>query len=202
MNPLGNGISGTGRTRRLPWAVAGLALLPACAAPVDPLVPIGFAGKPPLVLDVAAIGTENRHRPAEKDVERLFRQPPAEVVRAWVRDRLRASGSGGTLHVTLRRASVTETPPGPVGGVRALIAPERRYEAVVDLSVEIADASGVRHRIDVTVRRARTVSDNVSLNEREAIWHGMARALGEALDRTLEAEIRKGLGGWLRPPPN
>lgn len=201
MRVRGNGTPGTGRARRLSWAAAGLASLAACAAPVDPPATIGFADRPPLVLDVVAIETEDRRPPAENGVDRLFPQPPAEVVRAWVRDRLRASGSGGTLRVTLRTARVTETPVEPAGGVRALFSPERRYEAVVDLSLEIADASGARRsRVTTTLRRARTVSDNVSVNEREAIWHEMARALGETLDRTLETEIRKEFGSWLRPP--
>lgn len=177
-------------------AVAAAALAAGCSGPAGgpSLEPVGFAHRTPLVFDVSRVVFDDRYRPSSSapNVEHLFRQPPSEVVAAWARDRLRAAGGAGTLRVVLRRAAVVEAP-APAG---------RRYEAGIDMALEVLDASGARRaNVDVALTRSRTVPSGATLGEREAAWHGMARAVGTALDGALEAAARRSLGDWLRPAP-
>ena len=160
---------------------------------------------PPLFLDVGRIDFDNRYRSptAAPNVEHLFIEPPATVVRGWVRDRLRAAGSSGVLRVTLRRADVVETRLAPEGGLRGLFTTEQteRYDAVIGVSLEILDVAGEsRSRINAEVRRSRTIAEDVSVNERRVIWHEMLRALAGSLDQTVEDQVRKHFGDWLERP--
>lgn len=96
-----------------------------------------------------------------------------------------------------------ETRLGSAGGLRGLLTTEQteRYDATIDLSLEITDLAGeVRSRINAEVRRSRTIAEDVSVNERRTIWHEMVRALAENMDRTLEEQIRAHFGRWLKRP--
>ena len=188
-------------------AIACAAFVGACATLPDGSgpPPISFRDMPPLALDVGRIEIDDRYRSpaAAPNVEHLFPEPPAAAVRVWVRDRLRATGSGGALRVVLRRADVVETQLGSAGGLRGLVTTEQteRYAATIDLSLEILDPAGeVRSRINAEVRRSRTIAEDVSVNERRTIWHEMVRALAGNLDRTLEDQVRAHFGEWLEPP--
>ena len=189
-------------------AIACAALVGACATLPDGSgpPPISFSEMPPLALDVGRIELDDRYRSpaAAPNVEHIFPVPPAAAVRVWVRDRLRATGSGGALRVVLRRADVVETRLGSAGGLRGLLTTEQteRYDATIDLSLEILDPAGeVRSRINAEVRRSRTIAEDVSVNERRTIWHEMVRALADNMDRTLEEQIRVHFGKWLKRPP-
>ena len=188
-------------------AIACAALVGACATLPDGSgpPPISFGEMPPLAFDVGRIEIDDRYRSpaAAPNVEHLLAEPPAAAVRVWVRDRLRAAGGGGALRVVLRRADVVETRLGSAGGLRGLLTTEQteRYDATIDLSLEITDLAGeVRSRINAEVRRSRTIAEDVSVNERRTIWHELVRALAENMDRTLEERIRAHFGRWLKRP--
>ena len=109
------------------------------------------------------------------------------------------------LRVTLRRADVVETRLAPDKGFRGLFTTEQteRYDATIDVSLEILDAAGEsRSRINARVKRSRTIAEDVSVNERRIIWHEMLRVLAGSLDQTLEDQIREHFGDWLPRPPS
>ncbi len=198
-----------GRFGKLLLAAVCAATVGACAPLPDGPgpAPISFSGMPPLFLDVGRIDFDNRYRSpaAAPNVEHLLIEPPATVVRGWVRDRLHAAGGSGALRVTLHRADVVETRLAPEGGLRGLFTTEQteRYDAVIGVSLEILDAAGEsRSRINAEVRRSRTIAEDVSVNERRVIWHEMLRALAGSLDRTVEDQVRKHFGDWLQRPRN
>jgi hypothetical protein len=74
-----------------------------------------------------------------------------------------------------------------------------RYDAVIDMKVEIRDANGdLRVTAESTAKRSRSVSENISLNGREKVWFEMTEAMMGDLNTSLEAQIRKHMNRWLR----
>ena len=126
---------------------------------------------------------------------------PAAVASNWGRDRLKAVGQSGVARVIVRRASVVEVPLKRTAGVKGAFTRDQseRYDAVIDMKVEIRDANGdLRVTAESTAKRSRSVSENVSLNGREKVWFEMTEAMMGDLNTSLEAQIRNHMNRWLR----
>tara|TARA_R110002072_G_scaffold132608_1_gene272733 strand:+ start:1323 stop:1910 length:588 start_codon:yes stop_codon:yes gene_type:complete len=180
-------------------------LLAGCATEVEkPGFPqISFAHLQPISLNVARIEVENRYvSPATRpNVEHEFPARPAAVASNWGRDRLRAVGASGVARVIVRRASVVEVPLARTTGVKGAFTRDQseRYDAVIDMMVELRDADGnVRVTAESTAKRSRSVSENISLNDREKVWFEMTEAMMADLNTALENQIRIHMKEWIR----
>ena len=154
-----------------------------CAAKVErPGFPqISFAHLQPISLNVARVEVVNRYASpaARPNVEHEFPVSPAATAMNWGRDRLKPVGPSGTARVVVRRASVVEVPLQRSTGVRGVFTRDQseRYDAVIDMMVEIRDETGnVRSTVESTAKRSRSVSENISLNDREKVWFEMTEA--------------------------
>ena len=74
-----------------------------------------------------------------------------------------------------------------------------RYDAIIDMMVELRDADGnVRVTAESTAKRSRSVSENVSLIEREKIWFEMTETMMSDLNTALENQVRIHMKEWIR----
>ncbi len=74
-----------------------------------------------------------------------------------------------------------------------------RYDAVIDMMAEIRDAAGnVRVTVESTAKRSRSVSENISLIEREKVWFEMTESMMTDLNKALENQIRIHMKDWIR----
>lgn len=182
-----------------------LALVAACTPPPQSreFPRITFAHLPPITLEVGRVEVRNGYRsPAEApNVEHRFPVSPAAAALEWGRSRFRAAGGSGEARITLRQASVVEVPLARTGGVAGLFRIEQseRYDAVLDVKMEIVGADGqVRATVESVAKRSRTVSESISAHGREEAWFAMTEALMADMDRSLEAQVREHFKAWLR----
>ena len=193
------------RSPALASILAVVFLLTGCATEVQKpgFSQISFAHLQPISLNVARIEVENRYvSPATRpNVEHEFPVSPAAVASNWGRDRLRAVGQSGVARVVVRRASVVEDPLKRTTGVTGAFTRDQseRYDAIIDMMVELRDAAGnVRVTAESTAKRSRSVSENVSLIEREKIWFEMTETMMSDLNTALENQVRIHMKEWIR----
>ena len=193
------------RSPALASILAVVFLLTGCATEVQKpgFSQISFAHLQPISLNVARIEVENRYvSPATRpNVEHEFPVSPAAVASNWGRDRLRAVGQSGVARVVVRRASVVEVPLKRTTGVTGAFTRDQseRYDAIIDMMVELRDADGnVRVTAESTAKRSRSVSENISLIEREKIWFEMTETMMSDLNTALENQVRIHMKEWIR----
>ena len=164
---------------------------------------ISFAHLQPISLNVARVEVENRYVPpaTRPNVEHEFPVSPAASALNWGRDRLRAVGSSGVARVIVRRASVVEVPLQKSTGMKGLFTRDQseRYDAVIDMMVEVRDQTGkVRVTAESIAKRSESVSENISLSEREKVWFRMTEAMMVDLNTSLENQVRVHMKDWIR----
>lgn len=193
------------RSPALASILAVVFLLTGCATEVQKpgFSQISLAHLQPISLNVARIEVENRYvSPATRpNVEHEFPVSPAAVASNWGRDRLRAVGQSGVARVVVRRASVVEVPLKRTTGVTGAFTRDQseRYDAIIDMMVELRDTDGnVRVTAESTAKRSRSVSENVSLIEREKIWFEMTETMMSDLNTALENQVRIHMKEWIR----
>ena len=193
--------------RRL-HVVVGMSAALALAACAGQSVPqqfseISFSHLSPIDLNVASIEIVDQYRPPLRDpnVEHRAPTPPAMVARRWAEDRLVATGaSRRRATFTIQQASIIEIELEGPGGVRALItnSQSERYDAELTVELAVFGTTGAREGIAAaTARRSRTVPENLTLAERERIWHEMVEALMADLNTRLESTINNALQPFL-----
>ncbi|ACI99853.1 hypothetical protein [Rhodospirillum centenum] len=181
-----------------------LALLLAVALPSGPAAAqqtgpgLSFAEKGAITLDVAEIEVVNEYVPPlkEPNVEHLLPVTPADTVRLWVQDRLKAGGGSGRARVVIRDASVVEAELERTTGIRGWFTKDQseRYEGKLAVEVLVErPAQGFSGAASVAVARSTTVAEDVSLAEREKAMLDLVRAMAADLDAQLDAAIRANL---------
>ena len=196
-----------GRAGLAAAALLGLVLtsmLAACETPPPKprLHGLTFAHLPVLSLDVARVEVVSDYAPPmmAPNVEHLFPTPPETGLRRWAADRLKAGGKKGSARFVIHIAAVTEAALPVTKGLKGAFKKEQseRYEAMVEASLEILDARGFRKGFaSARVTRSRTVREDATLNQREAVWFAMTEALLNDFDKEIERNIRQYLLGFL-----
>ncbi|MEE2654548.1 MAG: hypothetical protein VX434_02230 [Pseudomonadota bacterium] len=158
---------------------------------------------PVISLAVSKIDVKTKYQSAFKkpNVETEFPILPATVVSNWFKDRLSAVGGSAVIRATVTDASVIEVPLKRSGGIRGVFTKDQseRYDAVLSAKIEIFDSEGVlRGTVSSKAKRSQTVSEDVTLAEREIIWFRMLEFMMNDLNRSLESQIRKYFQKWLR----
>ena len=184
-------------------AAGGLALA-GCATPPPRTTfpPITFAQVAPIKLDVREIEIERAYQPphAAPNVEHLFAVPPAAAATLWAVDRLTAAGPLGRARFIVREASVVEIPLTQSGGLTGAFTIEQseRYDARLVVEIEIVAEDGrIEGTLTVEVTHSRTVPENLTLGERERVWHEMTRAMMDELDVQLDTTIKEAFFAYL-----
>ncbi|MCH7864519.1 MAG: hypothetical protein IIC56_04805 [Proteobacteria bacterium] len=184
----------------LPVAALGLA---ACETPVkiQKLPELTYGHLPPLKLNVAKIEVVVQYQPPlkEPNVEHLFPTPPLKALRRWAADRLRAVGRSGKARLFITDARAIETPLQKKTGVVATFTKQQsyRYDLTVETVLEVSDARR-RGRVSTRVTRFTTLSEDVTINERDQAWFDLTEALIKDFDAEFEKNIRQALADWVR----
>ena len=187
-----------------PSLFAGM-LLTGCAVKTTsaPEVSLTFMNRPAIHLNVGKIQVVNRYQMPLKPplVEHLMPVAPGAGVERWAMDILRAGGSGNRAVLTIHDASVTEISLQQKPGLKALLTLDQaqRYDARLRATLEIRDVNGQqRGQVEVEVTRSQTVPENITLNQRTAVWFQMVEGLLADFAAQMELQVRKDLGTFLR----
>lgn len=187
-----------------PSLFAGM-LLTGCAVKTTsaPEVSLTFMNRPVIHLNVGKIQVVNRYQMPLKPplVEHLMPVAPGAGVERWAMDILRAVGIGNTAVLTIHDASVTEISLQQKPGLKALLTLDQaqRYDARLRATLEIRDVNGQqRGQVEVEVTRSQTVPENITLNQRTAVWFQMVEGLLADFAAQMELQVRKDLGTFLR----
>jgi outer membrane lipopolysaccharide assembly protein LptE/RlpB len=190
------------RTLLLLPAVAALA---ACDTPPmrQSYATLTFQDRPQIRLDVAQVEIVQAYKApgVAPNVDHLFPQKPADVAASWGRDVLRAVGQRGMATYTITDAFATETALPRSTGLTQMFKTEQsdRYDLHIAVKLEIGNpllaATG---QVTASVNRSQTVAEDMTLNEREAVWFQMTESAMRELDQKLEAAIKDRLKPFVR----
>ncbi|MBX3452966.1 MAG: hypothetical protein KF827_00400 [Ferrovibrio sp.] len=190
--------------RSLMRAALGLSLglplaLTGCQTPEPErlvLPEISFAHRPVLTFAAGSVDTITEFKPSFQDphIEHLLPQPPARVAERWVRDRVRLDNSQpNSLRVVIKDASVIEQDIAKTPGLRGNFTTDQvaRFEVSVEMAVELRDARGFKvGEAAASAKRANTLSEKATLNDRDRLIHDLIRLAMNDLDAELEKSIR------------
>ena len=113
-------------------AVIGVMLAGCATQPPAKSPPLSFAQRGVIALDAANIEVVDQTRSprAKPHIEQMLPTPPAQAVRQWAAERLRAVGRGGTVQVVIRDASIVESELPRDEGVKSLFTNQQaqKYE--------------------------------------------------------------------------
>ena len=182
-------------------------LLSACTTPPAPpaALEITFQHRDPIALNVAAIEFVDRHVPSKRapNVEHLHRDTPSGLAARWVKDRLRAAGSGGHLTLFVEKGDVWEEALKVETGFTGLFTDnlQTRLHARLKTRLEyVGDVGGTQQAYTVTAeaKAEQEVLESATMNERDLAYLQTLEALAAEFDKIMEAEIRRALAPALR----
>lgn len=163
---------------------------------------ITFSHQQPIPLQVASIRvvsayTEPRLPP---NVEHEFPVSPLKTIERWAPDRLVAVGDSGEAVITIEQASVVEVPLEKKTGITGLVTDDQseRYDALARVTIVATDdARGLTSSTTSEAKRSRTVSEGLTLNEREKAWYELTEQLMRDFDKQLESAVRTHLAKFI-----
>ena len=157
--------------------------------------PLNFNRYQPIILDVGEIDIIDEYKSPMRDpyVEHRLPYSPADAMRIWVKDRLRASGNEKTLQVIIKDASVVAKPLEKSSGVMGAIglAQDVRYDLslAVEMRIYGRDSAMSTNSLQASTTRFIAISDSVSSHEREVKFRQMVADSMEVLNAELEKNI-------------
>ncbi len=162
-----------------------------------------FQDRPNIRLDVAQIEIVQAYKaPGEApNVDHLFPQKPLDVATAWGRDVLRAVGYRGMATYTVLDAGATETRLPRSTGLTQVFKKEQsdRYDLKIAVQLDLNNPNlRAIGTAQASASRSQTVAEDMTLNEREAVWFSMTESAMRELDQKLEAAIRDKLRVFVR----
>ena len=182
-----------------------MGLVSACETVVEPkqFSDLRYTHLPAISLAVAGIEIINKYQPSTRkpNVEAEFPVSPAIVASNWPRDRLSAIGGSDVIQATVTKASVVEVPLKRSSGIRGAFTNDQseRYDATLALKIDILDSRGnLLGTVSSEAKRSQTVSEDLSLAEREQVWFHMIEAMMNDLNGSLEKQVRHHFSRWLR----
>ncbi len=187
--------------------ILGFALLTlaACQAPAlpPPLPELTYSHLDPISLDVGRIEIVEQYEPplSPPNVDHKFPTPPAQAMRQWVKDRLNAVGEIRIARLVIKDASAIETKLETTGGLRGAFTKDQseRYDVTLDVVLEIRSELGSAVAFaNAVVTRTKTVAEDISLSDRERIFHEMTEEVMTEVNAELEKNIRQFLVQYIR----
>ena len=180
-------------------------LASACDTPPErqSFATLTFQDRPNIRLDVAQIEIVQAYKAPGKspNVDHLFPQKPVDVATAWGRDVLRAVGQRGMATYTILDASAIDTPLPRSTGLTQVFKTEQsdRYDLKIAIRLDIGNPLlQTTGTAEATATRSQTVAENMTLNQREAVWFAMTESAMRELDQKLEIAIRDKLRVFVR----
>jgi len=184
-------------------SVVLVALLAACAQPLPPApqFSLTFDHLAPIRLAVAEVSIVENYTPPLRapNIEHRLAVSPAQAARQWADDRLVAIGADRRAQFVIDVAEVIETDLPVQTGVRGAVTADqsKRYDATLGVTLEIRDDRGFRLAFaSAEATRSQTVSEDVTVREREEILFRLVEALTADLNQALEAQIDEFLSAY------
>ena len=180
-------------------------LLAACetAVPNKQFPNLRYTHLPAISLAISRVEVVEQYQSStvKPHVEAEFPVLPVRAASQWVMDRLSAVGGTDIVRATVTKASVVEVPLKRSRGVRGAFTKDQseRYDATLAVKIEILGSRGQQRGIvSSEATRSQTVSEDVTLADREQIWFRMTEAMMNDLNGSLEKQIREHFRRWLR----
>lgn len=185
--------------------VGAVILLSACTATPQKqtYADITFQHLSPIKLNVGEIKVVNAFTSslAYPHVEHELPVKIDQSVRRWAKDRLQAVGGGSAYAVlTIRDASVVEKTMERTKGLTGLFTADQAelYTFNVAADLKIVTAGGSKGLATAAAQRAKSVSEDITLNDREKMYFEQTEVLMQEFDAEMEKNIRAFLGPFLR----
>lgn len=185
-------------------SVVVVLLLAGCAAPPPtPTLPeLTFAHLGQIRLDVGKIEIVDEYVPPLKapNVEHEFPVAPAEAAQRWSHDRIIAAGTSGLARIVIRNAGVIEVSLEKTTGLTGLLTVDQaaRYDATLEILIEIRSDRGTQEAfVRAFASRSQSVPEDITLNERQAVFYELTEGLIGDLNAELEKNIRQHLAKYL-----
>jgi hypothetical protein len=168
----------------------------ACTPPPKPAAPnLIFSGGPQFVLPAEGkVEVVEQYQPPLEPphVEHEFGLTPAQIARAWARDRIKVDPGDGTVRMTIVEASVVQNELKTDKGLAALFKNQPDRQLVAQLKVRL-DYVGIAGSATATVdaMAERKISRNDTLLETEAAYYEMIESLAATFQRKMDESVRK-----------
>ena len=180
--------------------IFGAVLLASCssAPPAPSFAPITFTEWPAMRVNAPSIAIqEDFVSPlAPPHVEYEMPVRPVELVRAWVRDRLRPIGSNGTFRVIIKDASVVAEKLQTKGGIEGALTTQQDTNLVAKIAVELdyeQPDQGAMVTATVNIYRTQTLAEDLSINDRDKAYYQLAKDLAADLNKQLESNVSQNM---------
>lgn len=169
--------------------------------------PISFRDSTPIVLNVLTVDVVQEYKPplAPPNVEHLFPITPAQAMRQWVKDRIKAVGGDHRLEVIIKDASVVENRLALTPGLKGAFTNEQeaRYDGRMAVELRIYGERIVSEaNIEVTANRSRTIDERSSVTQRDRIYYQMTRQMMQDMNAELEKNIYQYFRNYVRYDPS
>ena len=179
-----------------------LAALAGCrdAPPSMHFAELTYAHRPPFRVDAARLEIVDEFVAplAPPHVEHLAPAQPAIVLRRWATDRVVPAGSPERIaRFVIRDARITETALPRPGGLRGQVTtnPSERYECSLAAALEMRSQRGNFREgfAEARATRARTVTDDITLAERDRALYELVEQTMIDFDAEIERQIRSAM---------
>jgi len=163
------------------------------AQPAKP-APISFRQFQPIYLNVGSIEMVEEYRSpgVAPNVEHDMHLTPADAMQIWTKQRLKATGGTRRMQVVLKDASVMQKDLPTKKGITGVftVEPDKQYDARLEVELRIyGDAALSEASVNVIATRMLTMSENLSLAERQQKYRGLLNDLMANMNAELEKNI-------------
>ncbi|NIZ00983.1 hypothetical protein [Thalassospira lucentensis] len=118
----------------------------------------------------------------------------------WPDDRIQTAGTSDMLRYSVTEASITSNPLKTTGGIKGAFTDDQseRIDLKVAAKLELLDANGVQKgEVQAMAERSHTLSESMSVAEREKVIYDETAVVLMDLDRELERQINANLSRFL-----
>ena len=194
-------------TKSIPLVVVLALALTGCqnAVQVQKLPELTFSHLTAIHLDISSLDVAEDYKSSMSppNVELTFPTPPMRALKNWTTSRLKASGSTSKDRAVLviTDASVIESSLKRDTSLKGTFTKQQteKYTLNVSAHLDIIGQNGSRKASAITTTsRSTTVGENLSINEREKLWHDTTEALINDFDQKMSTSIEQYLGNWIK----
>lgn len=161
-----------------------------------------FTHLAPIPMQVARLEVDNRYIPPPDipTIEAAAPIAPADAIRRWAERRIQPVGANGRALVIIHDAMLANILLARTTGLSGMLTNDQSDQYQVRIDVEVM-AEGLPYTTPVAARafvdRSRTVSEDVTLQQRDEVAYRLVEEALIAINTELERQILAGFGPYL-----